>query len=124
MDAYHRQLWNKVLPTLQAAPEDSRALNINLEASTLAKQQRIAVRHSADAASKAMATAVALRHHAWLRSDGITDDTRSRIEDLPFDGAGLLSEKTNEVMDNLHKIRKMAKSYSTQPYRYQCPQWS
>ena len=38
MGTYHRQLWNKILPILQAAPEDVRAtaLNTHLEATTLA----------------------------------------------------------------------------------------
>ena len=95
MGAYHRQLWNKILPVIQTAPESSKteALNIHAEASTLAKQQRIASCHTADAASKAMANSIPLRRHTWLRSAGISDDTRSRIEDLPFDGTGLFNEK-------------------------------
>ena len=70
MGEYHRQLWNKIPPFLQAILDASKseALNVHAEATTLAKQQRIASHHTADAVSKAMATFIALRHHAWLRS--------------------------------------------------------
>ena len=71
-----------------------------------------------------MAISTALRHHAWLRSAVVSDDTKTHIEDLPFDGAGLFNDKTTEDMDSLHKIRKTANSYSTQQtFRYQRPQW-
>ena len=68
MGVYHRQLWNKILPLLEAAPVSvkSEAITIHTEASTLTKQQRIASHDTADAASKAMATSVALRRRAWL----------------------------------------------------------
>ena len=53
MGAYNRQLWNKILPILQTAPEEVRtsAFNTHLEATTLAKQQPLAARHTADANS-------------------------------------------------------------------------
>ena len=108
MGAYQRQLWSKRLPILQAAPEETRAavLNTHLEATTLAKQQCLASRHTADATSKAMTSAIALKRHAWLRSVGITDYARSHIEDLSFDSAGLFNEKKDEVIENLHKIQE------------------
>ena len=95
MGACHRQLWNKILPVLQAAPEEIRtsALNTHLEATTLAKQQRFSSRHTADASSKSLASAIALRWHIWLRAVGITDNAWSRIEDLPFDGVGPFNNK-------------------------------
>ena len=93
MGAYQRQSWNKVLPVLQAAPEETRAaaLNVHLE-TTLAKQRRLALHHTADAASKSLTSAISLRRHAWQRSAGINDDTRSHIEELPFEGMGLFNE--------------------------------
>ena len=66
MGAYHMVLWNKILPVLQAAPEEIRAsvLITHLEATTLAKQQRLASCHTADNASESLASAIALRRHA------------------------------------------------------------
>ena len=109
MGTYQRQLWDKILLTLQVAPEAirSKILNTYTEASTLAKQQRIATRHTADAA---MSTSIALRRHVWLCSSNILDDTKTQIEDLPFDATSLFNSKTDELMENIHKIRKTAHS--------------
>ena len=85
----------------------------------LAQQERIATRHMVDTASKQIATSVTLRHYAWLHSASISEDARYRIEDLPFDGVGLYDDKTDEILDNLIKLRKMAKSYTNQQ---NCPQ--
>ena len=74
---------------------------MHTEATRLAKEQRLASCHT---------SSIALRRHAWLRSSGITEDARSCIEELPFNGSGLFNEKTDELMGNLHKIRKTAKS--------------
>nr|XP_020644694.1 voltage-dependent calcium channel subunit alpha-2/delta-4 [Pogona vitticeps] len=118
MGAYHR-LWNKILPILQTTPEDVRtaALNIHLEAITLAKQQHLAAHHIADAASKSLVSSITLRQHAWVRSSRIMNDARTCIEELPFDGAGLFNEKTDYVMENLHKIHKTARLYAIQQPR-------
>ena len=123
MRAYHGQLWYKILPVLQAEEVRTAALNTHLEATTLAKQQRLASHHTADTASKSLASAIALRRHAWLWSARINDNARARIEDLSFDGVGLFNEKADKVMENLHKMRKTAHSYSIQQPRYQCNQW-
>ena len=126
MGAYQKQLWTRVLPALEAAPEDSRALFLSAysEALTVAKHQRLASRHSTDVASKSMTSAIGLWRHARLRSSGITEDAQSHIEDLPFDATGLFNEKTNDKMENLHKIKKTAKSYTIQQQpKYQRYQW-
>ena len=92
-------------------------LNTYTEAMTLAKQQRVAARHTADMASKTMATSIAVRGHTWLRFANIVDDTKARIEDLLFNTMGLFSAKTDDMMENIHKMRKTVKSYvPQQPY--------
>ena len=70
--------------------------------------------HIVNAASKQVAMAVTLHHHTWLQSLGISEDVRSRIEDLPFDGVGLFDEKTDEILDYLLNLRRTARSYSSQ----------
>ena len=62
MGAYHRHLWNEVLPALNAAPEDIRSscLAHHQEAMSLACQERITARHVVEASSKQLATVVAL----------------------------------------------------------------
>ena len=54
MGAYHRFLWNKALPSLQSASGEykPRGLNFHQEATALAQQEQITVRHIMEAASK------------------------------------------------------------------------
>ena len=67
-----------------------------------------------------MLTAIALRWYAWIRAANVLDDTKAKIEDLPFDAIGLFNSKTDDIMENIHKMGKTAKSYVPyQPYRYQ-----
>ena len=39
-----------------------------------------------------------------------------RYQDLPFDGTGLFNSKTDEAMENFHKMCKSAKPYSSQQF--------
>ena len=116
MGAYQKQLWTRVLPALQVASEDIRqmCLNSHAEALTVSKHQRLASRHVADATPRNLASIITLRRYAWLRSANIVDDIKARIKNLPFDASGLFSEKTDENLENLHKSKKTAKSYSIQ----------
>ncbi|XP_078241458.1 uncharacterized protein LOC144586699 [Pogona vitticeps] len=117
MGAYQKQLWSRVLPALEVAPEDIRqlCLNTHAEALTVSKYQRLAARHVAEATSKNFASIITLRRHAWLCSANIVEDIKSRVENLPFDASGLFSQNTDENLENLHKSKKTAKSYSIQP---------
>ena len=117
MGAYQKHLWDKILPMLQTLPDPSKTdtLNVSEEAYTLTRQQKFAAKHKADTASKS----ITVRRHAWLRMANILDDTKIKIEDLPFDAIGLFNSKTDEIVENIHKMRKTAKSYVPyQSYRY------
>ena len=94
-------------------PEDSRQafLNTYEEAQTVSKHQRIATRHSVEAAARILVTAVTLRRHAWLHAANILDDVKTKVEDLPFDVSGLFIEKTDGHLEQLHKAKKTVKSY-------------
>ena len=99
MGTYEKHLWDRILPTLQTLSEllKTEALSTYAEANTLAKQQRQTVKHTTGTASKSLLTSIALRRHAWLRAANILDDTK--IEDLPFDAAGLFNSKTDDIME-------------------------
>ena len=114
MGAYQKQLWSRILPVLQVAPKDIRqlCLDIHAEALTVSKHQRLASRHIADATAKNFASLITLRKHAWLRSANIVDDIKTRVENLPFDASDLFNQSTDENLENLHKSKKTAKSYS------------
>lgn len=113
MGTYQWHLWNKVLPLINIPPEEHhpKCSSCHQEAMTLAHQEHIAARHIVDAASKQIPTSIALCRHSWLRSVSIPDDVRNKTEDLPFDGNSLFDGKTDEILDNLQKMRKTARSY-------------
>ncbi|XP_078232770.1 uncharacterized protein LOC144583211 [Pogona vitticeps] len=117
LGAYQKQLWVKILSALHMLPADARQafLNTYEEAQTVSKHQRIATRHSVEAAARILVTAVNLRRHAWLRAANILEDVKAKVEDLPFDSSGLFSEKTDNHLEDLHKAKKTAKSYYIQP---------
>lgn len=116
MGAYQRHLWNNILPLFSDVSEDSRkkAEDIHKEAMALSRQERIAARHVVDASARQATTSIALRRHAWLRSSSLPEDVRLHIEDMPFDGVGLFDVKTDVVLNEHQKVKKMAKSYSSQ----------
>ncbi|XP_078242543.1 uncharacterized protein LOC144587068 [Pogona vitticeps] len=99
-------------------------LDTHAEALTVSKYQRLAAHHVAEATSKNFASLITLRRHAWLRSANIVEDIKTRVENLPFDATGLFSQNTDENLENLHKSKKTAKSYSVQTApRQSKPQW-
>ncbi|KAJ7338904.1 hypothetical protein JRQ81_012806 [Phrynocephalus forsythii] len=61
---------------------------------SLTDYETIVARHVANVAAKQIAMAICFHCHAWLHTATITDNARSRIEDSPFDGEGLLMFKT------------------------------
>lgn len=81
----------------RALTEDKRPLAKVLQtgAIRLSKQQINAGGHSMDVAACAMASAIVLRRHVWLRSTTLPNGTKQKVEDLPFEGATLFSSRTD-----------------------------
>lgn len=86
MGAYHRNIWDKLLPLLQSLPDNVslRTASLHQEAMSLANSAK----HTTDVAAKQIAPSIAVRRHAWLRSATLPEDAHTYIEDLPFDGVG------------------------------------
>lgn len=80
----------------------------------LSRQERIAARHVVDSSSRQLATSIVLRRHIWLCSTTLRDDLRLHIENMPFDGLGLFDVKTDTVLNEHQKMKKTAKTYSSQ----------
>lgn len=81
----------------------------------LSRQERIAARHVVDSSSRQLATSIVLRRHACLRSTTLPEDLRLYIENMPFDGLGLFDVKTDSILNEHQKMKKTAKTYSSQP---------
>lgn len=105
MGGYQTFLWENITQHLDTLSDDKRSLVklIQTEGIKIGKQQISAACHLVDTASKAMASAVVLRRHSWLRATGFPSNIRARVEDLPFEGKGVFSTRTDEM---LHQIRK------------------
>ncbi|XP_078245250.1 uncharacterized protein LOC144587803 [Pogona vitticeps] len=126
LGAYQKQLWLKIMPALKLLPDEVKQgyMNTYEEAQTVSKHQRIATRHSVEAAARILVSCVSLRRHAWLRSANILEDVKAKVEDLPFDASGLFHSKTDSHLEDVHKAKKTAKSYYIQPQpRFSKPYW-
>ncbi|KAJ7341588.1 hypothetical protein JRQ81_005872 [Phrynocephalus forsythii] len=126
MQAYTRHVLQKLPSYWDALSSDHRATLRSYHGELLAilDYQTLTARHLADAALKQLATAVYLRSRACLHTATITDDAWNRIEDSPFDGEGLFAATTDESINNIVKMRKTAKSISTQGTSSQSAQCS
>ncbi|KAF7245178.1 Kinesin-like protein KIF13A [Varanus komodoensis] len=78
------------------------------EAMQVAVQQLSTARHHVDTDSRALVSAVSLRRHAWLRNCNLPEETRRRIEEMPFDGSGLFHSRTDHKLEKLHESRLTA----------------
>ncbi|KAJ7319783.1 hypothetical protein JRQ81_019294, partial [Phrynocephalus forsythii] len=96
MGAYQRDLLTHLHPFLELIPEEKRAeaSALSEELMALAAQQMRASKHSFDAASKVLNSAITLRRHSWLRTTGLSDDHKAQIKFLPFSGSGLFNTTT------------------------------
>lgn len=76
-----------------------------------ATKQLIATsKHVLESAARTLSSAVALRRFAWLRSTTLTFDTRTTVEGLPFDGAGLFHSDTDAKLLRMDKDIKASRS--------------
>ena len=130
MARYQVLLWQKMASVCDSLPDDRRDLAraFHQEATRLSHLQLATTQHEADCAAKAMVSGVAIRRHAWLRSAGLSVESRSRIEDLPFDRVGLLNAETDSTMDTVQKAkataRKMGMAQPQQSSSFRQRRWS
>ncbi|XP_054846821.1 uncharacterized protein LOC129337273 isoform X1 [Eublepharis macularius] len=117
MGSYNLFLWRRLSSYLSDLPEDRRHLvkALQAEAMKLSKQQMTAGKDAADSAARAMATSVVLRRHAWLRSTALPPEKKAKVEDFPFEGPQLFSEKTDESLSLMKKNQQTAKSLGVAP---------
>lgn len=60
--------------------------------------------------SRALATFVALQHHAWLHSTSLQPYVKTKVEDLPVDGDGLFHKTTDDILMTEDEGQKRAKN--------------
>ena len=121
MGAYQRFLWENISTFIESLPEDKKILaqTFQQESLSIAKQELLSTHHTVDAR---MAISIALLRFSCLRIAGLAEDTRARIEDIPFDGAGLSYAETDDMLENVQKKHSAARHWGVYPSYQQRPQ--
>ncbi|KAJ7344337.1 hypothetical protein JRQ81_000287 [Phrynocephalus forsythii] len=78
----------------------------------LTTQQICSARHTLDCTTKNFGSSVALHRHSWLRSTGLSEENKTRIEELPFEREGLLHPTMDDLMEDHQKKQTTAKCLS------------
>ncbi|XP_050788117.1 uncharacterized protein LOC127039037 [Gopherus flavomarginatus] len=60
---------------------------------------------TADSAARTLASGVTIRHISWLQVSGLPPELQQTIQDLPFEGQGLFSDKTHSRLQSLKDNR-------------------
>ncbi|XP_067416881.1 serine/arginine repetitive matrix protein 1-like isoform X1 [Emydura macquarii macquarii] len=121
---YNFNLWDCLRRFAEALPQDQAAdfaivLDEGISVARAALQMS---RDAADSASRAMASAIAMRRCSWLQSSGLSQEVQQSIQDLPFDGSGLFSGQTDAKLHSLKDSRATLRSlglYTPQASRQQ-----
>ncbi|KAF7239601.1 A disintegrin and metalloproteinase with thrombospondin motifs 7 [Varanus komodoensis] len=102
---YQYFLMQKLENITASLPEQQRdvAHIFTKEAMQVVIQQLSMVRHHVDCDLRARVGAVALRRHAWLQNCNFLDETKHRIEIMPFDSSGLFNARTDHKFKTIHK---------------------
>ncbi|KAM9173278.1 uncharacterized protein ACDP82_000385 [Pangshura tecta] len=107
-------------------PEFTALVEEGKKASRLALQASL---DSADSGARTLASGVTMRRISWLQASTLPLEVQHTIQDLPFDGQGLFSEKTDSRLQTLkdgrvtirslgmHTPVTQRRSFRPQPYR-------
>ncbi|XP_067420874.1 dynein axonemal heavy chain 14 [Emydura macquarii macquarii] len=105
---YNLNLWSslqrlaEVLPQSLSQDKTADFMAVIEEGTAVAGAALSSFSDAADAASRAIASAIAMRRASWLQSSGLSQEAQRTIQDLPFDGAGLFADSTD---DKLHALK-------------------
>lgn len=112
MSRYSYALWAQMSEVLDKLPMDKKTKGRFLpkEGMLLGKQFLMSAKHILNLFAETITSAVCLHCHAWLRSTDLQQDTKVLIEDLPFEGKGLLSYTFDLVLQDLDKSIKASRT--------------
>ncbi|KAJ1100807.1 hypothetical protein NDU88_005882 [Pleurodeles waltl] len=65
-----------------------------------------------DSLGKLVASTVAFRHHAWLRTSGFLGVVQQSLMDMPFDGTRFFRDKADLALEHFKESRAMAPTLS------------
>lgn len=104
-------------PLLTMLPEEHRLCLTSRHADGLVatKQLLSSSKYVLESAARTLSSAVALQRFAWLHSTTLPFDTKTLVEDLPFDGQGLFNADTDNRLRRIDKDIKASKSLGIAP---------
>ncbi|XP_067416629.1 general transcription factor IIF subunit 1 isoform X2 [Emydura macquarii macquarii] len=117
MSRYDYANYSKLNAFIEYLPEDKREQfqAIVTEGQLLARTALQVAADAADAASRSMATAVVMRRASCLHLAGFPKDMQATVEDLPFEGSKLFSDRTDEYFHSLKDARDTLRSLGIYP---------
>ncbi|XP_042299888.1 uncharacterized protein LOC121917834 [Sceloporus undulatus] len=113
MGAYIQTLMEGISPLIPDVPDavQRKLVEIRDEAHSIGNWLITVSCNVADCSSRAMATSVALRCHAWLRNSDLNPNVRSAIENIPMDDSGLFHSETDERLNRKYRMKAVAKKH-------------
>lgn len=112
MARYSYALWDQLAEVVDMLPDDKRTKCrfLQREGMLLGKQLLTSAKHLIDLFAKTVTSTVSFRRHAWFRTTDLQPDTKAIIEDLPFEGEGLISTTTDMVLQEMDKSIKASRT--------------
>ncbi|EMP30025.1 hypothetical protein UY3_12861 [Chelonia mydas] len=112
LSRYNFNSWNSMLKFKELVPPKSREEFAALaeEGKTVAQTSLQASLDAADSAAHTLSSGITVRRIFWLQASGLPPELQQTLQDLPFDGACLFSEKTNSRLQSLKDSRAITKS--------------
>ncbi|XP_050806062.1 serine/arginine repetitive matrix protein 2-like isoform X2 [Gopherus flavomarginatus] len=112
LSRYAFNSWVAVDKFKELLPQDARQefTAILDEGKKVARTALQASLDAADSAARTLASGVTMRRISWLQVSGLPPELQHTIQDLPFEGQGLFSDKTDPRLKSLKDNRVIARS--------------
>ncbi|XP_065448406.1 uncharacterized protein LOC135983038 [Chrysemys picta bellii] len=112
LSRYNFNSWNPMGKFKELVPQDSREEFGALveEGKKVARTSLQASLDIADSAARTLASGIAMRRISWLQVSGLPPELQQTLQDLPFEGHGLFSDKTDSRLQSLKDSRTIMRS--------------
>ncbi|KAM7173925.1 uncharacterized protein RBU57_004199 [Macrochelys suwanniensis] len=112
LSRYNYNTWNSMQKFREFVPQESRQEYSALieEGKKVARTLLQASLDIADSAARTLASGVAMWRISWLQSSNLPPEVQYTIQDLPFNGQGLFSEKTDSKLQTLKDGRTIIRT--------------
>ncbi|XP_065406172.1 uncharacterized protein LOC122174245 [Chrysemys picta bellii] len=112
LSRYNFNSWNSMGKFKELVPQESREEFGALveEGKKVARTSLQASLDIADSAARTLASGIAMQRTSWLQVSGLPPELQQTLQDLPFEGQGLFSEKTDSRLQSLKDSRTIMRS--------------